>query len=163
MSWVEMTLSTKDTYTSNLRHVRDELSRMKNFWNIFARFSSHMLATMPYHVGNPIGCIETFDYYCYHYGHFLWPKIFDNMTLFFRIYYFIWPNKNISFWNAFLVLPCCSMLFNKKALFVLNNATAHLAIEFLIRCSCKFLKIFSNRLDLCSTGLFYLWHCDFCF
>jgi len=54
--------------------------------------------------------------------------------------------KNISFFNTFLVLPCCYMLFSKTALFVLNNATAHLAIEFLIRCSCKLLKIFSNPL-----------------
>jgi len=41
----------------------------------------------------------------------------------------------ISFFNTFLVLPCCYMLFNKKALLVLNNATAHLEIEFFIRCS----------------------------
>jgi len=51
----------------------------------------------------------------------------------------------------------------QKALLVLNNATAHLAVEFFIRCSYKLLKIVSNRFDLCSTGQFYFWHCGFYF
>ena len=63
----------------------------------------------------------------------------------------------------FWCFPTAIHAVQQKALLVLNNATAHLAIEFLIRCSCKLLKMFSNRFDLCGTGQFYFWHCDFCF
>jgi len=35
-----------------------------------------------------------------------------------------------------------------------SGAIAHLTIEFLIRCTCELLKIFSNRFDRCSTGKF---------
>ena len=57
---------------------------------------------------------------------------------------------SIPFW-CFPVATCCST----KALLVLNNATAHLAIEFLIKYSCKLLKIFSHRFGLCSTVQFF--------
>jgi len=35
-----------------------------------------------------------------------------------------------------------------------SRATAHLAIKLLTRCSCKLLKVFTNRFYLCNTGQF---------
>jgi len=73
----------------------------------------------------------------------LWHKKLDNMTLFSRKFYFIWPNKIFSFFNTFLVLPCCYMLFNKKVLLVQQHTEQwSSSLGAPVNCSKSFLTAF---------------------
>jgi len=57
----------------------------------------------------------------------------------------LYDQTKISCFNTLLVLPCCYMPFNKKALLI-QNATAHLTIQFLIRYDCKLPKSIQTAL-----------------